>query len=576
LYWDSTFNRLGIGTTTPSASGYSLTVFSQNTQPSNSSDKRHEALNVRGGDLLYGGQSPAISLKGYTWFGKNDGSVGIGASHSTVGTFDASSTFFTFQGYNENVTSYNPICLTAGYSPQIYLNTNGNVGINTATPAYKLDVLGTGNFTEIKTSNISSNTANVAINDAKFTSTSNAEYASFESDYNNNIYSRSSGGYTTYYANDGSFIEWSNEDEFWILYEEGYTVLVVDYFSNYGILNPTYFNVDGLSELLINGDASDKPLLRVGSLEFQPYALNNAWIGENVYYDGSGFIRRQTGSAGLFYFQGSEGQFRFADTASVGTSVSSNPVWKITYDGTMAVGSGMSFTNNSFTNAKFIVNSSGNVGIGTVTPSSKLYVAGNITCDNIIPTNPASITMRIGSESAYVDLIDNTYIYGEGEVVLRYSIGNNGLVKIVDVDSNTAALTVSNNNIGIGTTSPSGKLDVNGNVNIDGNLTFDSFTESVISNGNSGTSKTLSLASGTVHTCTLTGNCTFTMPTATAGKSFSMFLNSGSGNYTASFSGVRWADSASPTITILANKVDLFSFISDGSYWYGSFSQNYG
>lgn len=155
-------------------------------------------------------------------------------------------------------------------------------------------------------------------------------------------------------------------------------------------------------------------------------------------------------------------------------------------------------------------------------------------------------------------------------------------------DSGSAALIVTNSgisplfyvrndgNIGMGTTFPSAKLDVNGNVNIDGNLTFDSFTESVVAIGNSSTSQTLSLTSGTVQTCTLTGNCTFTMPTAIAGKSFTMFLNTGAGNYTASFSGVRWADSASPTVTILANKVDIYSFISDGSYWYGSFSQNYG
>ena len=107
-------------------------------------------------------------------------------------------------------------------------------------------------------------------------------------------------------------------------------------------------------------------------------------------------------------------------------------------------------------------------------------------------------------------------------------------------------------------------------------LTFGTFTETIINNGNSGTSQTLSLASGTVQTCTLTGNCTFTMPTATAGKSFNLFLNSGAGNYTAIFTGVRWADSATPTATILANKVDIYSFISDGTYWYGSFSQNYG
>lgn len=143
-------------------------------------------------------------------------------------------------------------------------------------------------------------------------------------------------------------------------------------------------------------------------------------------------------------------------------------------------------------------------------------------------------------------------------------------------DANQLYWDASNNRLGIGTNNPSSSLDVNGNVNIDGNLTFDSFTESVVAIGNSSTSQTLSLISGTVQTCTLTGNCTFTMPTATAGKSFSLFLNTGAGNFTATFTGVRWADSASPTITILASKVDLFSFISDGTYWYGSFSQNYG
>ena len=131
-------------------------------------------------------------------------------------------------------------------------------------------------------------------------------------------------------------------------------------------------------------------------------------------------------------------------------------------------------------------------------------------------------------------------------------------------------------NVGIGTDGPAEKLHVVGNVNIDGNLTFDSFTESVVAIGNSSTSKTISLTSGTVQTCTLTGNCTFTMPTATAGKSFSLFLNTGSGGFTATFTGVRWSDSTSPTITSTASKVDLLSFISDGTYWYGSFSQNYG
>jgi hypothetical protein len=213
------------------------------------------------------------------------------------------------------------------------------------------------------------------------------------------------------------------------------------------------------------------------------------------------------------------------------------------------------------------------IGIGTATPYSKLQVNGSLSIaadgQDVANGNEGIIFGTDGSISSNdsgpgpifsVDAINGLRTYGNG--------GAGGAV-ILSTDR-------SNLRVGIGTDTPDSTLHVVGDVNIDGNLIFDSYTESVVSNGNSGASKTLSLASGTVHTCTLTNNCTFTMPTATAGKSFSMFLNSGSGNYTASFSGVRWADSAIPTATITASKVDIYSFISDGTYWYGSFSQNYG
>jgi uncharacterized membrane protein len=317
--------NVGIGTTSPSGKLHVVGT--------------EKVFSVFGNDLTYGGQYPTTTLKGYTWFGKSDGSVGISAHHSNMGTFSSAADFYLFEGFNESVTAYTPICLAAGYDAQLFLNTDLNVGIGTATPYSKLQVNG---------------------------------------------------------------------------------------------------------------------------------SLSIAADGQDVSGGGEGIIFGTDGS------------------------ISSN--------------------------------------------------------DN----GPGPIFS--------VDLNNGLRTYGNGGA---------GNAVILSTDR-------SNLRVGIGTDTPDSTLHVVGDVNIDGNLTFDSFTESVVSNGNSGTSKTLSLTSGTVHTCTLTGNCTFTMPTATAGKSFSMFLNSGSGNYTASFSGVRWADSAIPTATITASKVDIYSFISDGTYWYGSFSQNYG
>jgi hypothetical protein len=108
------------------------------------------------------------------------------------------------------------------------------------------------------------------------------------------------------------------------------------------------------------------------------------------------------------------------------------------------------------------------------------------------------------------------------------------------------------------------------------NPTVTNYTESVVAIGNTGTAQTITLTSGTVQTATLTGNCTFTMPTATAGKSFILLLRQdATGNRTATFTGVKFNSAGAPTITATAGRMDILSFVSDGTNWYGSISQGY-
>jgi len=107
------------------------------------------------------------------------------------------------------------------------------------------------------------------------------------------------------------------------------------------------------------------------------------------------------------------------------------------------------------------------------------------------------------------------------------------------------------------------------------NTTVTNYIESVVAIGNSGTSQTLSLTNGTVQTCTLTGNCTFTMPTATAGKSFILILSTGAGSFTGVFTSVKWPGNTAPTITTTASRWDILTFVADGTNWYGNFAQAY-
>jgi hypothetical protein len=94
-----------------------------------------------------------------------------------------------------------------------------------------------------------------------------------------------------------------------------------------------------------------------------------------------------------------------------------------------------------------------------------------------------------------------------------------------------------------------------------------------------GASATLSIASSTVLTATLTAGTetTFTMPAAAAGKAFTLYLKQPASGAIGSavFTGVKWQNGGAPIITELNGKLDILPFVSDGVNWYGSFAQNF-
>ena len=106
---------------------------------------------------------------------------------------------------------------------------------------------------------------------------------------------------------------------------------------------------------------------------------------------------------------------------------------------------------------------------------------------------------------------------------------------------------------------------------ISGMIVTDGYTEETAT-ANTSTAYTISLLNGTLQILTLTGNCTFTFPTATAGRSFMMFLKQdATGSRTVTWpASVKWPSSTAPTITATASKGDKFVFTADGTNWLGS------
>ena len=136
-------------------------------------------------------------------------------------------------------------------------------------------------------------------------------------------------------------------------------------------------------------------------------------------------------------------------------------------------------------------------------------------------------------------------------------------------------LKVAKGGTGVGTSTGSG-ANVLGTSPTINNPTVTNYVETVQAVGTVGASSTLALTNGTVLTATLTAStpCTFTMPTATAGKSFVLILTqAATGMTTATFTSVKWPGGTAPTITATASAVDIISFVANGSVWYGNAAQ---
>ena len=220
---------------------------------------------------------------------------------------------------------------------------------------------------------------------------------------------------------------------------------------------------------------------------------------------------------------------------------------------------------------------------GSVTPALTAYAAGNLFSFVVANTNTGAVTINIdGNGAKAITRTGSTALVAgdmvAGQVALieydgtRFQLlnGNSYTNLLVSGTLTYGGVTLTNAVTGTGKM----VLDTSPAVN---NPTVTNYVESVVSIGNSGTSQTLALTNGTVQTVTLTGNCTFTMPTATAGKSFILIIvQDSTGGRTATFTSVKWPGGTAPTITTTASTGrDIITFFADGTNWYGAAVQNF-
>ena len=104
------------------------------------------------------------------------------------------------------------------------------------------------------------------------------------------------------------------------------------------------------------------------------------------------------------------------------------------------------------------------------------------------------------------------------------------------------------------------------------------YAETVHTGGSTSTAVTLDETNGNVQTFTMTGNCTFTMPSGSglqAGSSLTLILTQdGTGSRTGAFTSVKWAGGSAPTLTTTATTgIDILTFYTFNGgaspVWYG-------
>ena len=247
---------------------------------------------------------------------------------------------------------------------------------------------------------------------------------------------------------------------------------------------------------------------------------------------------------------------------------------------------------------------------GTITIAGTLAIANGGTNSTATPT-AGTIPYGTGTALAYSPTGTSGQVLTSGGAGAPTwtTVTGTGTVTSVNVSGGTTGLTYSGGPItGSGTITMAGTLAVaNGGTgitsfgtgvatalgqNVSGsgsivlgtsptvnNPTVTNYVESVVAIGTVTTTNTIALTNGTVQTATLTAStaCTFTMPTATAGKSFVLLLKqaAATGNGTATFTSVKWGTAGAPTITATAGKMDILTFFADGTNWYGSIAQGY-
>jgi uncharacterized protein (DUF2132 family) len=235
--------------------------------------------------------------------------------------------------------------------------------------------------------------------------------------------------------------------------------------------------VSGSRSIITNLTASNISVSGTGS--FGMVGIGTTSPNYKLHVEGTSFFNNTISSSGKLIIESTQPGIILRETDQIGTTHR----WIDVEGGTFRILQ----TNNDYSSftTQFVINSSGNVGIGTSSPASKLHISGSgqtiMRLDSDTTTNVSQFQIKAASDAVLImgmlggSAAGNNYgVTAAGQAYFGTTtlgsphptslvIGNVSAIPIVFSTTNTERMRIAGDgNVGIGTTSPDTKLHVRG------------------------------------------------------------------------------------------------------------------